>query len=171
MDVYAHTRSLCVRTLCFLFLMFASVCETEKCFSGCSLNEGFRIFPRAKVSAFGMGLCINSVVPLGSRAIFENGYAILKCPAMIPTTATLEATAYEKGNGKRCCRCRSLPGTGRSCERRDTPLGRCRSGSSLVAARRFNIVPAACLPVICEVVQADTGPKTNVGSNSGKGET
>ena len=29
-------------------------------------------------------------------------------------------------------RCRSLPRTGRSCERRDTPRGWCRSGSSLV---------------------------------------
>jgi len=82
--MFMPIRDLCVRTLCFLFLMFASVCET-KCFSD-AFNEGFRIFPRARVSAFGMGLCINSVVPLGSRAIFENGYAILKCPAMIPTT-------------------------------------------------------------------------------------
>lgn len=72
--MFMPIRDLCVRTLCFLFLMFASVCET-KCFSD-AFNEGFRIFPRAKVSAFGMGLCINSVVPLGSRAIFENGYAI-----------------------------------------------------------------------------------------------
>ncbi len=30
----------------------------------------------------------------------------------------------------------------RSCERRDTPRGWCRSRSSLVAARQFNIVPA-----------------------------
>jgi hypothetical protein len=41
----------------------------------------------------------------------------------------------------------------------------------LVAARQFNIVPAACPPVICEAVQADTRAQTNVGSNSGKGET
>jgi hypothetical protein len=32
--------------------------------------------PGAKVSAFGMGFRINSVVPLGSRAIVENGWAI-----------------------------------------------------------------------------------------------
>jgi|ERR1035438_2220850 len=81
------------------------------------------------------------------------------------------AAGYEKGDGKGYCRCRSLPGTGRSCERRDTPRGWCRSGSSLVAARQFNIVPAACPPVICEAVQADTRAQTNVGSNSGKGET
>ena len=68
-----------------------------------------------------------------------------------------------------CIRCRSLPGTGRSCERRDTPRGWCRSGSSLVAARQFNVGPAACLPVICEVVQAGTRPKTNGGSNSERG--
>ena len=41
-----------------------------------------------------------------------------------------------------CCRCRALPGTGRSCERRDTPRGWCRSGSSLVAAR---LVPTSYL--------------------------
>jgi hypothetical protein len=67
--MFMPIRDLCVRTLCFLFLLFASVCET-KCFSD-AFNEGFGIFPRAKVSAF-----INSVVPLGSRAIVENGYAI-----------------------------------------------------------------------------------------------
>src|ERR1035438_4355573 len=42
------------------------------------------------------------------------------------------AAGYEKGDGKGYCRCRSLPGAGRSCERRDTPRGWRRSGSSLV---------------------------------------
>ena len=60
----------------------------------------------------------------------------------------------EKGDGKGYCRCGSLPGTGRSCERRDSPRGWRRSGSSLVAARQFNTAPAARLPVICEVVPA-----------------
>src|SRR3984957_17400183 len=85
-----------------------------------------------------------------------------------PNDTTL-AAAYEKGDGEACCRCRSLPGTGRSCERRDTPRGWCRSGSSLVAARQFNIVPAACLSVICEVVQADTRPKPNRKPHTVKG--
>jgi len=106
-------RDLCVRTLCFLFLMFARVCET-KCFSD-AFNEGFRIFPRAKVSAFGMGLCINSVVPLGNQLIDRSTFSNVE--------------------------------------------------ESKPAAPR---VPAACLPVICEVVQADAKAKTNVGSNSGK---
>jgi hypothetical protein len=44
------------------------------------------------------------------------------------------AADYEKGDGKGCCRCRPLPGTGRSCERRDPPRGWCGSRSSLVAA-------------------------------------
>ena len=42
------------------------------------------------------------------------------------------AADYEKGDGKGYCRCRSLPGTGRSCERRDSPRGWRRSSSSLV---------------------------------------
>jgi len=82
--MFMPIRDLCVRTLCFLFLMFASVCEA-KCFSD-AFNEGFSIFPRPKCSPLEWAFCINSVVPLGSRAIFENGYAIFKCTAMIPTT-------------------------------------------------------------------------------------
>jgi NAD(P)-dependent dehydrogenase (short-subunit alcohol dehydrogenase family) len=39
------------------------------------------------------------------------------------------------------------------CERRDTPRGWCRSGSSLAGAIQFNVVSAACLPVICEVIE------------------
>ena len=49
------------------------------------------------------------------------------------------AAGYEKGVGKGHCGCRSLPGAGRSCERRDSPRGWRGSGSSLVAAREFNI--------------------------------
>ena len=45
------------------------------------------------------------------------------------------AANYENGDGKGCCRCRSLPGTSRSCKRRDPPRGWCCSRSSLVAAR------------------------------------
>ncbi len=37
------------------------------------------------------------------------------------------------------------PGSGSPRERRDTPSGLCRSGPSLVAAKQFNIVPAARL--------------------------
>ena len=42
------------------------------------------------------------------------------------------AAGCEKGDGEGCCRCRSLPGTGRSCERRDSPRGWCRSRSAVV---------------------------------------
>lgn len=78
-----------------------------------------------------------------------------------PTDSTLQP-AKKKGDGEGYCRCRSVPGTGRSCERRDPPRGWCRSHSSLVAARQFNIVPAACPPIICEAVQADARAKQHV---------
>jgi NAD(P)-dependent dehydrogenase (short-subunit alcohol dehydrogenase family) len=48
-----------------------------------------------------------------------------------PNDSTFAAD-YEKGESKGYCRCRSLPGTGRSRERRDTPCRWCRSRSSLV---------------------------------------
>ncbi len=47
-----------------------------------------------------------------------------------PDDSTLQPT-MKKGDGKGYCRCRPLSGTGRSCERRDSPRW-CRSRSTLV---------------------------------------
>src|SRR6202140_3846538 len=65
------------------------------------------------------------------------------------------AADYEKGDGEECCRCRALPGTGRPCERRDSPRGWCGSRSSLVAARQFNIVPALKHLAYCQMKAQD----------------
>ena len=51
-----------------------------------------------------------------------------------PSDSTTQPTK-KKSDGKGCCRCRSVPGTSRSCERRDSPRGWCRSCSSLVGSK------------------------------------
>src|ERR1700687_2385547 len=66
--------------------------------------------------------------PLQCRGTRRSGYA--NAPEQ---SQRLGATGRKKGDGEGYCRCGSLPGKGRSCERRDTPRGWRGSGASLVA--------------------------------------
>src|SRR5271169_592893 len=68
---HIHIRS----PLRHLLLTFACFCDPES-FPD-TFNRGFRVLPGAKVSTFGVGLCINCAEPLGSRAFVENSYSIL----------------------------------------------------------------------------------------------
>jgi NAD(P)-dependent dehydrogenase (short-subunit alcohol dehydrogenase family) len=83
------------------------------------------------------GCVLSITAALADRPIAgENGSISMITKGGLNSATQNLAIEYAKDDSKGCCRRRSLPGTGRSCERRDTPRGWCRSGSSLVKNKR-----------------------------------